>query len=137
MEKQIIRTTDYKNSLKVHILSINKKWFKFYTVFWFEYSIVYRDIILYKQGYHLPHVIFALLLLQTVLPRLEFAQRELCLNMLKRDSLSQCNSSSLKFAHRQGGRKGQIFPCTQNVYQQHRFQYIRESVKKICIYSNQ
>lgn len=59
-------------------------------------------VILYAGCYYIPHVIFAVLYLQTVFPRLEFAQAYLC---LKRDNLEHCNLPTDNV-----GERGDYFP---------------------------
>lgn len=48
-------------------------------------------------------IIFAPVLFSPLLANLEFAQKKLC---LKRDNMRHCNSSSLKFARWQRGKRG-------------------------------
>uniref|UniRef100_K1PC66 Uncharacterized protein n=1 Tax=Magallana gigas TaxID=29159 RepID=K1PC66_MAGGI len=65
------------------------------------------------------HVIFALLHLRTVSPRLEFAQTQLC---LKKDNMRPWNSPSLKFrslatkVKRGENKTGANIPCTHVQY---------------------
>lgn len=62
-----------------------------------------KDVHILYTGLFSP-VFLALLHLQTVLPCLEFALIQLC---IKRDSLRNLKSPSLKFAYWQQGQKGQ------------------------------
>lgn len=67
-------------------------------------------------------VIFALLQLQTVSPRLELGETQL---WLKRDNWIHWNSHSFKFARWQRRQKGQKFPCIQYIYSNMRHILIR------------